>query len=535
MAVSETTLEEMGSAEELKTQGNMLYAKKQYQEAHDHYVQAISIHENFKEAWFNRGMCCIQLKQTSEAIASFRRALEIDPTYEKARYQLNVSQLSAHILFGIVDLKFTSNHEVKLLEFGIGLLSDFSGYDRLYPEKPMLEGEFIPALEKIKPSFTVFNEDPQRTKKALDGFSKWHHSSEAALPSRKLSDYKGIFFEIVEHKMPQTPNKDILVLDNSAAWRMVAHDKYVMYRIIDMVQPYPKYRPQCKAYPLRYENDLANRIKASIPANIYVLKAPDLSRGEGVIIVQAEDLDRVLQVLLRDKDKNGAWRSTKSKVFLVEEYCQSKEFRLQDKIYDPTMRVAFLITVDEGRPSFKALGCYWKLPKTPLSEGSLSERTISHITPAGLGSAKVSLDDQKEVYKQLSHFLPQLFLRILIADIPKMIEDLKTSPDDLIKEQANVLRLLYTKMLIISGEAEKAFESIKTLKSKDPSRYYIGKAGLYCRSENFEKVIKKCNRLLKLNPSDGNAFFLRAAAHKRLGNLPQAHSDYTAYKRFSAT
>ncbi len=537
MAVSKTMVGSMGSAEELiKEQGNTFYREGRYQEALKCYENAISINESFKEAWLNRGMCYVQLKQTPEAIAAFRRALEIDPNYKKARYHLDVLQLSAHILFGIVDLKFTSKGQVKLLEFGEGLSSNFSGYDRLYPESPMLEKKFIDALEKIKPFFTVFNDDPERAKKELEAFSKRHHSSKAALSSRKLSDYKGVFFEIARERVPLIPNKDILVLDNSVSWKMVTRDKYMMHQVA--VQSCQNYRPRCKAYPLGYENGLADKIKADIPeVDFYVLKAPDLSRGEGVIIVKPEDLEGMLKKLLCDNhnpsEEISPWRSTKSKVFLVEEYCGSKELRLQGKSYDPTMRVAFIITVNEGRANFTPLGCYWKLPKTPSSEGSLRERTISHLTLEGFGSAKVSLEDQKEVYQQLRKFLPTLFLEILVLNIPKMIEDLQGDPENLMKKQAHFLIALYSKMLMLSGEAEKAFQFIKRLKSEEPARYYTEKAGFYFRSENFEKVIKKCNKSLELNRTDSNTFFLRSKAHERLGNVQQSKSDYADYKRFS--
>lgn len=530
------------TANSVKEKGNALHSRGEYQAALDCYKEALSIDEHFKEAWCNSGICYLKLNQHEAAISAFQRALNIDPDYEKARYHYQVLQLPAHILFGIADLKFTADGQVKLLEFGRGLGSDLSGYDRLYPDKPMLEahGLFLDELDKIKPAFTVYNDGTNGEKNdgLLDLFSQQiHSSSEAPRASRKLSDYKGIFFEETIMGKAQKVNPDILTLDNAVSWYMVSQNKYLMH---ELAKSNPAYRPQCKIFPLRYEETLAEKIKSAIPGNTYVLKVPDLTRGEGVIVVNKEDLENVLCNLLSEtgnpSEGTKRWRSTKSKIFLVEEYCQSRKWVHEGKVWDPTMRVAFIITVDNGHATFKPLGCYWKLPKSPLNGGTLRDRSISSLTAQGFGSVKVNQTDKSAVYRQLNRFLPTLFLKILTMDIPKIIDAFRNDRDDLLKAQADSLLSVYARNLFTLGQEQLAFSLIKTLKkSEDRSLYYTEKGCLYFRSGNFRKSVQKFDNALTLNPYNAGNFFIRAKAHRELGNIQQAMSDVMEWQQLKGS
>lgn len=49
------------------------------------------------------------------------------------------------------------------------------------------------------------------------------------------------------------------------------------------------------------------------------------------------------------------------------------------KKYDTTMRIAFIVAIDDSVARFLPLVSFWDLPAKPMSEGQLREHTISHI------------------------------------------------------------------------------------------------------------------------------------------------------------
>lgn len=533
----------MRTASELKEEGNDFYRKREYQNALESYQKAIEIDPCYKEAWFNGGMCYMQLEQTSKAMECFEEALKIDPNYEKPHFHLNKLKLPAHILFGIVDLKFTEDEQVKLLEFGEGINSNFLGYDRLYSSNDNTKK----MLNLFKKELSQYSILEATLPDAIRSSGNVHVLTP---PSRELKDYSTILIPLHSKekitKSAKYLSKNILILDGSVSWQMVAGNKYVMHQLVDTGW-YSKYRPRCKAYPARYEDSLAEKIKKSIPTEIYVLKAPNLSKGEGVIIVNANDLDRVLRDLLCDDGNQPKeykdWLSKGPQIFLVEEYCQSKEFKLGNQRYDPTMRVAFIITVDKGCATFKPLGCYWKLPKEPLnSKGMLKDRMVSQITEQGLGSAKVSSEEEKKVYKQLASFLPALFLDILCTDPNKMIDDLKNNRDDLVKAYAYVLQL---SCLVISYRLEEKWWSIckkkeipvstKQLKKIEGGKfhYYNEKGLFYSLFGDYPKAIQQYNKSLQQDPANACTFFLRSLAYKMEKNEQKEVADYKTYQQLA--
>lgn len=72
---------------EYKQQGKLEYERKDYARARVLFSLAIQKNNNLKEAWFNRGLCQIQLKQNEMALKDFSEAIKRDPTYTKAVYQ----------------------------------------------------------------------------------------------------------------------------------------------------------------------------------------------------------------------------------------------------------------------------------------------------------------------------------------------------------------------------------------------------------------------------------------------------------------
>ncbi len=549
--------EQIDTADRLKKTGNDHYKKKAYLEALAHYDEAILFKKNYKELWFNKGMCHKQLEQIPLAKEAFKQALKLDPLYEKAQYQIKLLELPAHIIFAIADIKFTSDAKVKILEFGRGIMSGFTGHDCLYPDEPImkkLENTLIntlkiPILYNGMPGMDYIDD------KNLPLFLKLIHSSNEAInPSNKLSDYKGIYLG----RETQKVNADVLVMDNSPAWHVVSENKY----LTDMLFKNSKltdYRPRCETYPLRYEKDLAENIKKSMPGTKYVLKAPDLCGGAGVFVVNADELDDTLKLLLSENegllkevfnkiavkllisnhsktevifkqnllaDQIQKWRATGSKLFLVEEYCSSKPLEVINKKYDPTMRVVFIVTVDQRKAKFIPLSCYWKLPKNPLGEGTLRDQTVSYINTQknNVCSAKVSVSDQKIVYGQLNKCMPEFFLNMLLWDMPKIIEQIRNLPEKNNQMQADILLLSYLYGLIKFNLSVEALDLIKEIKNKT-SVYYHVKGSAYAKEHNHEKAIQKFTKCINQNPLSQLGFFNRAQSYIETNNTQNALSD----------
>lgn len=71
------------TAEEYKSVGNKLFGERKFEKALDYYECAGRIDPAMAAAFGNAGLCYQKLNRTDEALASFSRAIEIDPKYAK--------------------------------------------------------------------------------------------------------------------------------------------------------------------------------------------------------------------------------------------------------------------------------------------------------------------------------------------------------------------------------------------------------------------------------------------------------------------
>ena len=82
MKSMETTKKEVFAkkqkAKELKEKGNVSFAKKRYEEAHNFYSEAIALNIGSRPLWTNRAACRHTMKRYDEAISDCNNALSID-------------------------------------------------------------------------------------------------------------------------------------------------------------------------------------------------------------------------------------------------------------------------------------------------------------------------------------------------------------------------------------------------------------------------------------------------------------------------
>lgn len=148
--------------------------------------------------------------------------------------------------------------------------------------------------------------------------------------------------------------------------------------------------------------------------------------GQGVIIVNCEHLDSTLEYILSrsnelqsDPDNSYKyWYYDGFDSLLVEESVESDPIsvaHLDNKIYQPTMRVAFILVYNDQTIDVEFLGGYWLLPYFAISEdGTLNDRHKAYCKIPYF--SKVDPDVLSKVYQQLSIALPLLYEQMLLDE-----------------------------------------------------------------------------------------------------------------------
>ena len=80
------------TAMEYKKIGNEAYRKHRYQTAIESYTKALHVDQNFSDAFYNRGLCFLQLKKFVEAEQDFLKVLKFNPHDNEAKDKLYIAQ-----------------------------------------------------------------------------------------------------------------------------------------------------------------------------------------------------------------------------------------------------------------------------------------------------------------------------------------------------------------------------------------------------------------------------------------------------------
>jgi len=192
------------------------------------------------------------------------------------------------------------------------------------------------------------------------------------------------------------------------------------------------FRPKCSTYKKIYTPTLADEIKKELGCNIFVIKPLNSGRSNGIIMVEKQDLDAALKRILNVKQKVKSsinklsykpgktqtfeyWEGDCNTEFIVEEYCPSKQISINNKHYDPTMRIVFVMRYDKGKIYTTILGGYWKIPMVDLhGNGSLTSKhkTIPSNKDSSTG-IKIAPDDLLYVKNLLHNALPNIYVKML--------------------------------------------------------------------------------------------------------------------------
>lgn len=363
-----------------------------------------------------------------------------------------VAPITCDISFLIADIKYTDG-QLKICEFGEGNESRFEGHDCMYGKgtiwsnfwnyiKPLglpiwyvgptlLEHandhdysdtqeicypEFIAAKGRHVTSFGKLKDD-----QLYQQLIQQHCTT-----TTDLNKAKGLF--IFRHQDSSSnnfqsirkQNARLLVMDSATA--PFINNKYFTDMLFEDAE-LEAFKPRHVLCKKKYHKKLAELIKTTLPCQRYVIKPLEEFKGRGVMIIDEKDLDTTLYKILyingvlhrgekahKKYESSGHWKRDKAPYFLVEEYCPSKTVILNNKSYDPTMRVAFVLTYQAGEVKVHYLGAYWKIPLFSLED--TVKLTKKHKS-WGLNPAEVAAEDLLHVQSFLDCCLPKLYTKMI--------------------------------------------------------------------------------------------------------------------------
>lgn len=201
-------------------------------------------------------------------------------------------------------------------------------------------------------------------------------------------------------------------------------DKYRMTQLFAEDELLSTFKPKWGNYKKNYTPDLAAQIADDLQSDTFVIKPRGEFLGKGVIITSRQELDAVLfYIITKDGPLSEstdpaytAWKKDSFDSFIVEEFVTSDPVtiaHLDNRTYQPTMRVAFLLVYNKQQHHVHFLGGYWKTPLLSLDEeGSFMDKN-KDICKAPYYCA-VEPGTIAEVYKQLGVALPLLHTKMLL-------------------------------------------------------------------------------------------------------------------------
>jgi hypothetical protein len=200
-------------------------------------------------------------------------------------------------------------------------------------------------------------------------------------------------------------------------------DKYHMTQLFAEDELLSRFKPKWGNYEKNYTQELAAQIADDLQCDTFVIKPRGEFLGKGVIIVSRQDLDEALSYIITKNGKLAeskdpaytAWKKDSFDSFIVEEFVSSDPIiiaHLDNRIYQPTMRVAFLLVYNKQQHHVHFLGGYWKTPLLSLDEEGGFMHKNKDVCKAPYYCA-VDPSTMESVQKELGVALPLLHAKML--------------------------------------------------------------------------------------------------------------------------
>ncbi|CCB90807.1 putative uncharacterized protein [Waddlia chondrophila 2032/99] len=360
-------------------------------------------------------------------------------------------QLLPDISYLVADLKFNDQQGVQICEVQQGRGSRFIGYDFAHEGTGLIVRNLAEALKEYHNRGWFLKNDlcDPLTAGALAaiGWRGFETIEElindpefqlvASLNHEKavsISDFGGILFARHSSLNPFAQFKEkypnVLIIDE--ATRSYCGDKLRMTLLFTKAE-LERFKPSWNLYPKEYSPSLCNQIMEEIASEYVVIKPRRAAKGNGVIICSSSELDETLDYILNggenlfdDPDPSYRyWAYDQSGSFIVEAYALSNPTpveHLDNRLFDPTMRVVYLLAHSDDTIHLRFLGSYWKLPEMSLEQtGSLNclHKSCGKIPYFSV----VDPDVDGEVQRQIHDCLHQLYESMLKGEQKLLLEN----------------------------------------------------------------------------------------------------------------
>ncbi|NGX57134.1 MAG: hypothetical protein K940chlam3_00017 [Chlamydiae bacterium] len=364
-------------------------------------------------------------------------------TLEGVENELIDATLPADITFLIADLKYNQRDGVKICEIQHGTDSTFYGDRFSHGEPGIIPINFYHTLLQYQNEFwttadsfsevqicNILKSSPEwHVTKGVNSIkSDSHFMRQSVLPVEdpyNLQSYHGCVclrgrqIQNIDKFIEKYPGIIFIDAASNSYWQ----DKYKMTELFSRNEILASFKPRWNLYEKIYSLDLAKKIISEIQSDQFVIKPRGAYLGNGVIIVNQEDLDETLKYILIkssqlhiDPDKSYQyWYKDHFDTFIVEEFFSSDPIpvpHFDNQIFQPTMRVAFILAYNNRQIDLHFLGGYWILPYYPVSEAvSLNGKHKAYCKVPYF--CQVDPETLLEVEEQLSIALPLLYREML--------------------------------------------------------------------------------------------------------------------------
>jgi len=343
----------------------------------------------------------------------------------------------------VADLKYNAKQGVKVCEIQQACLSLFNGDTFRNLEEESIHKELLATLSLYNENgWVVANGMADKNLvSTLASSCSWHkaqdlialcsdpdfmhQAKQSATDMYDLSSYQGFLYIngsnlcVIDDFATRFPG--MIVIDKSSFPFWI--DKYRMTQLFAQDELLSTFKPKWGNYKKEYTCELACEIANDLQCDTFVIKPRGEFLGKGVIIVQREELDEVLYYiitksgpLVESKDPAyTAWKNDSFDSFIVEEFVTSDPIaipHLENRVYQPTMRVAFLLVYNNQQHHVHFLGGYWKTPLLSLDEeGDFMHKNKDICKPPYY--CAVDAQTMQLVEKELSIALPILHGKML--------------------------------------------------------------------------------------------------------------------------
>ncbi len=354
----------------------------------------------------------------------------------------------ADITFAVADIKYNQGN-FKIIECGAGPYSGLREHQIYINNKihrqispywnivaHILKKYSIPVwLVGNSPhaNFTYFEQITSKKQSTFDDLI--HHQSPlfpdiTTIPKPKtIAEHKGIVIHRIGRRTPRSDEPCKMFKKKYPCFMLLNSNsnyfssKAATYRLFEEAGLH-NFIPRYAIYPATYTKTLAQKILADLGSvEKLIIKPLNMLRAIGVGVTTAENLDAHLQHMFGtqsyapyEEKSIGYWRKHKPTHFIASEFVSSQPFLCNNKKYEPTLRVSFLMMHEKGNIAIHIIGGCWQIPPRAINDRteSLTQCYATdpdrHETDEG---GLIALDDLNKIKSLLAPVLAQVYKIIL--------------------------------------------------------------------------------------------------------------------------